>query len=167
MLSGLGSLISAIVAAGTPIYAAFFVASGLALFLPSRLIGQLGLDDLIRSYRMYVGLTFLITASLLFVQLMSLLWSLASMPFENWLFERRGVKLMEELTEEEKAFLRPYIANGQTSRHAAINDGVAQGLAAKKVIFRSSNIGHVFGGFPYNLQPYVRRLLTKRPELLR
>lgn len=167
MLSGLGSLISAIVAAGTPIYAAFFVASGLILFLPNRLISQLGLDDLIRSYRMYVGLTFLVAASLLFVQVVSFLWSLVSTPYEDWLFERKGLKLIEELTEEEKAFLRPYIINGQTSRAAPIGDGVAQGLAAKKIIFRSSNIGHLFGGFPYNLQPYMRRLLTKRPELLR
>jgi hypothetical protein len=167
LLSGLGSLISAIVAAGTAIYAAVFIASGLMLFLPIPLISHLGLDELVKTYRMYVGLAFVISASLLLVGLLSFVWSLFSTPYQNWLFERNGVRLMEELTEEEKAFLRPYILNDQNSRVAPINDGVAQGLAAKRIIYRSSNIGHLFSGFPYNLQPYMRRLLTKRPELLR
>lgn len=167
MLSGLGSLISAIVAAGTAIYAAVFIAAGLVLFLPPRFISQLGLDEVVKSYRMYVGLAFVISASLLFVGLCTFVWSFFSTPYQNWLYERNGIRLMEELTEEEKAFLRPYILNGQNSLVAPINDGIAQGLAAKKIIYRSSNIGHVFSGFPYNLQPYMRRLLTKRPELLR
>jgi hypothetical protein len=167
LLSGLGSLISAIVAAGTAIYAAVFIASGLMLFLPIPLVSHLGLDELVKSYRMYVGLAFVISASLLFVGLCSFVWSLFSTPYQNWLFEHNGVRLMEELTEEEKAFLRPYILSDQNSRLAPIGNGVAEGLAAKKIIYRSANIGNLFSGFPYNLQPYMRRLLKKRPELLR
>jgi Super-infection exclusion protein B len=133
LLSGLGSLISTIVAAGAAIYAAVFIAAGLLLFLPVRFLNRLGLDQLGQSYRMYVGLAFLIAASLLFVRLILFLWQLISIPYENWLFEQRGVKLMRELTEEEKAFLRPYIVNGQNSRVAPVGDGVAQGLAAGAV----------------------------------
>jgi hypothetical protein len=167
LLSGLGSLISAIVAAGTAIYAAVFIAAGLVLFLPPRFIGQLGLDEVVKSYRMYVGLAFVISASLLAVRIFSFVWSLISVPFENWLYERNGVKLIAELTEEEKAFLRPYILNGQNSQYTAIQDGVAQGLVAKQIVFRSSIVSTGNMQFPYNLQPYMRRLLTKRPELLR
>ena len=167
MLSGLGAVISAILAAGTAIYAAVFIAASLMLFLPAHLINRLALDDVIQSYRMYVGLAFVISASLLIVRIVSFVWSLFSVPFHKWRFERDGVRLMEELTEEEKAFIRPYILNDQTARVAPIDDGIAQGLAAKRIIYRSSNIGNLFSGFPYNLQPYMRRLLTKRPELLR
>lgn len=166
-MSGLGSLITAIVAAGTAIYAAVFIAAGLVLFLPEHFISHIGLDELLKSYRMYVGLAFLISASLLGVRIVSFLWSLLGGPYENWKLERDGVRMMGDLTQEEKSFLRPYIINGANTLTAPIGDGIAQGLAAKNIIYRSSNVGHLLNGFPYNLQPYMRRLLTQRPELLR
>ncbi|EGO95204.1 hypothetical protein APM_1967 [Acidiphilium sp. PM] len=70
------------------------------------------------------------------------------------------------LTEDEKLFLRPYIIDGANTRMANITNGVAGGLVAKGIIFRSSNVGTVFSGFSYNLQPISRKILTGRPDLL-
>lgn len=168
LLSGLGTLISAIVAAATPIYAAVFIAAGLVLFLPAHVISRLGLDDAAKSYRMYVGLAFVVSASLLVVRAFCFLWSLISAPFGDWMLQREGKKMVKEATEEEKAFLRPYIFDGKNTVYGQIQGGVAQGLKAKGIVFRSSIVGDVVvGGFPYNLQPYMRRLLSKHPQLLR
>jgi Super-infection exclusion protein B len=166
LLSGSGALISAIVAAGTPIYAAVFIAAGLVLFLPAHVISHLGLDQVVKTYRMYVGLAFMLSGSLLLVRVSSFLWSLVSMPFQDWMLEKNGIKMIRETTDEEKAFLRAYVIDGKNTVYAQIQSGLAQGLEAKGIVFRSSTVGHLMSGFPYNLQPYMRRLLTKRPELL-
>jgi hypothetical protein len=43
-------------------------------------------------------------------------------------------------------------------------DGVAMGLEAKKIIYRSSNISAPGGTFPYNMQPYARKILNENPR---
>jgi hypothetical protein len=70
------------------------------------------------------------------------------------------------LTNDEKMFLRPFIIDGANTRNADVTSGIAGGLVAKHIIYRSSNVGHVFGGFAYNLQPLARKLLGKNPDLL-
>ncbi len=46
-------------------------------------------------------------------------------------------------------------------------DGLAGGLEAKGILFRSSNFGDPLYGFSHNLQPWARDYLKKHPELLK
>lgn len=76
---------------------------------------------------------------------------------------------LSELTGEEKEFLRGYILGGENTIYASIYDGIPNGLQAKDIVYRASSLsvpgapGHKF---PYNLQPYVRQILRRSPELL-
>ena len=75
-------------------------------------------------------------------------------------------KTLTELTQDEKHFLMPYIFGGVNTQYADLNDGISQGLVAKRILFRSSRLVNILEGIPYNMQPVARRILSKHPELL-
>jgi hypothetical protein len=152
--------------AGPLIYAAVLIACLLLLFLPRYFITELGLDTFVKSYRMYVGVGVLASASLLSAHLIVFIANFVSEPLAAWRLDKIWLKTLAELTEAEKEFLRPYIASGQNTQYASISDGVPQGLQAKHLIFRASTLSIPGGLFPYNLQPYARRLLKEHPHLL-
>jgi hypothetical protein len=81
----------------------------------------------------------------------------------------KGVRYqLSLLTLDEKDFLRPYIWGGENSNYAQFSDGVANGLAAKNIVYRASNMSvpGSLAAFPYNLQPYARAELIKHPHWL-
>jgi hypothetical protein len=162
----IGTLIAAILKAGLPLYIAVFIASALLLFLPQHVISHLGLDQFLASYRMYVGVGLVASASLLAANTLSFIASFVVEPLETWSLNRRGLKTLEELTSAEKDFLCGYIVTGDNTRYASISDGIAQGLVAKNLIYRASNLSTGEMLFPFNLQPYARRLLREHPHLL-
>lgn len=74
----------------------------------------------------------------------------------RWLNNRKEDRLLQghlkELTPEEKAYLVPFIADQKNTVHARIQDGIMNGLEAKMIVGRASNLGELYGrGFPYNL----------------
>ncbi len=79
------------------------------------------------------------------------------MPFASWQISR----------ETKRRFSVHILLTEKNTLNSSIQDGESRGLEAKKIVYRSSNVGNLVTGFPYNLQDYMRRLLTKRPELLR
>ncbi len=162
----LGSTIAAVINAGWKIYLAALIASVAFLFLPKSIIVQLGLDQLRQTYRTQAGAVLIISASLLLTNVISVAWNLALSPWYDWRFTRKIHKTLSELTFAEKVFLNPYIAGGHNTQYAEAHDGVAKGLEAKLILYRSSNISAAGGIFPYNMQPYARKILKAHPELL-
>ena len=161
-------LITAIKSAGPPIYAAVLVATLLLLFLPDPFIAQLGLADFRQLYRTYAGIALIASASLLSVHVISRIAAFAMVKWEARRLHRDGLTTLAELTNEEKEFLRPFILKGENTRYASISDGVVKGLELKRLVYRAANVS-VPGGhfhFPYNMQPYIRRILQERPQLL-
>ena len=76
---------------------------------------------------------------------------------------------MAALTADEKQMLRPYIFAGENTVYESIYDGVANGLVAKRILYRASNLsvpGTPGVLFPFNLQPQARIELTKHPDFL-
>jgi hypothetical protein len=137
----------------------------LLLTSPESLLVTLGLSEFTNSYRPWMGLT---TLTAWFVLATTLLCWLGKTVIASWKSHRRQcvrIRHLRELTTEEKVLLRPYIADGENSRIAGLGDGVTGGLAAKGILFRATNVAP-WGDFPYNLQPWARRYLTKHPELL-
>ncbi|WP_076861962.1 superinfection exclusion B family protein [Bradyrhizobium mercantei] len=160
-----GSVFTAVINAGWKIYLAALLASAALLFLPDGFVRQLGLEELRQTYRMYAGVVLVVSASLLSVALISALTKAAMRPWKDRQFQRLVRERLEQLTEAEKEFLRPYIVENENSIYAPISDGITGGLVAKQIIYRSSQVSHGFN-FPYNLQPLVRTILTQHPELL-
>jgi hypothetical protein len=163
----IASTITAVLKAGWKLYLAALIASGAFLFLSDSLISQLGLDQLRHTYRMQAGVVLIVSASLLLTHLISVIWSAVLSPWHEWRFRRKIYNTLTELTEAEKDFLRPFIHQGENTQYAEIYDGIAKGLEAKQILYRSSNVGAPGGfSFPYNMQPYARKLLIDHADLL-
>jgi Super-infection exclusion protein B len=149
-----------------PIYAAVLIATLLLLFLPDPAITQLGLTEFTQSYRTYMGISLIASASLLSGHIIFAIATFVLSPWNTWRLNRNCIKKLAELTNEEKEFLLPFIVNGQNTQYAPINDGVVKGLELKRLIYRASTVSMSGFEFAYNLQPYVRSLLKDRPHLL-
>lgn len=165
MFEAAGAFIAAILKVGVPIYIAALIASGLFLFLPDFMAQNLGISAVRQLYRPYIGGTFVISMSLLVAYGLSAI----SDRVKKRLTDRRSrlqiLKTLSALTVEEKQFLNMFIMDGRNTVHAPISDGIAGGLVAKRIIYRSSRIFHMLSA-PYNLQPIACKLLTDHPELL-
>jgi hypothetical protein len=169
MFEPIGSLINAIKNAGPVLYAAALAATSFLLFLPDDTITQMGLNEFRLTHRSELGATLLISASLLIVHALFAVGRSMRSGWKKWQFQRNARAMLEELTEEEKEFLRPYILAGENTQHASIYDGIANGLEARRIVYRASQMS-VAGTpgllFPWNLQPYARTMLSEEPYLL-
>lgn len=165
MFEAVGAIIAAVLKVGVPIFFAAFVATAIALFLPDSAAKILGIVDFRQTYAAYLGGTLIASASLLAAYGISALSSIFYSRLDEQRMRRNYLRILRELTTEEKLFLRPYISENENTSYRAISDGIAGGLTAKRLIYRAANISHGFN-FPYNLQPVVRRLLNENPDLL-
>ena len=169
MLESIGSFVAAVKNAGPTLYAAAFVTSILLLFLPDITISQMGLTEFRAAHRSELGILLVGSASLLVAHTAFAISGLLKSKWRERRFQRNAQETLRGLTEEEKRFLRPYILDGENTRYESIYDGVANGLQAKGVIYRASNLS-VPGVpgllFPWNLQPFAREALSGDPNLL-
>jgi hypothetical protein len=89
--------------------------------------------------------------------------------WNTWRWHRETRRALADLTRSEKDFLRPFIIQGENTRYESIYDGVANGLQAKGIIYRASNLtvpGRPGMLAPCNLQPYARQVLNENRHLL-
>jgi hypothetical protein len=169
VFEAIAPLITAVKNAGPPIYAAVLVATVLLVLLPDPFLSQLGLTEIRQQYRTDIGIALIASASLLIVSTLFALVPHLANRWNIWRLHRSTFHSLKTLTRAEKDFLRPYILNGENSRNISIYDGVANGLRAKDLIYRASDvtIPGVPGMLcPHNMQPYVRDLLSKQRGLL-
>jgi Super-infection exclusion protein B len=162
----IGSVITAVINAGWKIYLAAFIASGTLLGMPDSMVARFGLGEIRQTYRTQAGVVLVIAASLLLTSIISAVATVILTPWRNWRFKRQIFNILSELTYDEKAFLIPFIFKGENTRYADFHDGVAKGLEAKLILYRSSTISAPGGAFPYNLQPYARKILNEHQDLL-
>ena len=169
MFEPVGPLITSIKNAGPLFYAAALIATLLLLFLPDSIIAQIGLTEFTLSHRSELGAALIGSASLLAVHSSFAVGRFAKGRWNKWRFQRNAREMLEELTAEEKEFLRPLILGGENTQYASISDGVANGLQARGIVYRASILS-VPGTpgllFPWNLRPYARKVLREEPYLL-
>jgi hypothetical protein len=138
------------------------VVSALILFLPDKALEKLYLVAFRDQFGMYVGIAFL----LLIVINIWILWDILNSRFEEKRLKRVRIRSLHELTPEEKGYLVPLVIGQKNTIYVGIDDGIAGGLVANSILFRSSNIFTSYEGAPYNLQPWAREHLHEHPELL-
>lgn len=146
--------------------AAGAVVCGALLFAPERVLSRLGLLDFANHHRNVVGLVFLVCTAL--AVLAFLAWA-GRYVFAATLYrhmQKRCLKRLERLTEEEKKILRFYIWGQTRSNTLRFDDGVVQGVVAEGVLFRASSLGNVLEGFAYNIGETAWKHLNKHPALL-
>ena len=87
--------------------------------------------------------------------------------FKEWFVQHEWRATLKFLTGEEKRFLKEYFEQDKAAIFADIHNGVATTLACKKILVRTSNIGAPGGmSFPFALQPWARKVLSRNRALL-
>ena len=133
------------------------------LLLPIELSDLLGITSLIENYRPYFGF-----GSILFtVYLISfLLYEYLSSHLSQWIILKRAKKRLRNLTEDEKDALRAYIDDNKRTQKFRLSSGIGEGLKAKAILYRSSQLGEYGDFFPYNIQDYAFDYLNANKHLL-
>ena len=163
------AILTAIKTAGPVIYTAAFAGSGLILFLPINVIDELGLTEFKIAHRTELGALFIGSASLVAAHAVFALWPVVREAFEGWRAKRNTRGFLKTLTTDEKKFLRPYVVNGENTRNESIYNGVANGLKMKGIIYPASDVtipGRPGMQVPFNLSPYIRKVLTRNRSYL-
>jgi hypothetical protein len=173
MLESIASALSAVKQATPTLLLGVAVAAATLLFMPVSAAETLGLSDLVKANRPYIGIALVASIALLVAQGLVGIGSLVKVQIAKKKAKQTRIKseqlrlqALRKLTPDERGYLLPYIANEMNTQHFAVDDGVAGGLQAKGVIYRATNIGDMVSGFPFNIQPWAREHLTANPELL-
>jgi len=140
--------------------------SGFLLFAKPSWLARFGLVEFVAQYRPYIGVIFLLAASLLVSH-----WLISSY---KWLAKRRlwskelksAKQHLHNLTHEEREILRAYVGRDTRTQYLPIESGVVAGLEWQHIILRSSHIGSLVDGWAYNIQPWAWDYLHEHPELL-
>lgn len=142
------------------------VAAAILLFGPDSVVSALSLLAFVESYRLWVGLTLLLTASILVAR--------GAMSLGNWAARkvwarqnlRRWQSRLHRLTPGEARILGGYIAHNTRTQYFEATDGIVQGLAAEDILFCPAGLVDILEGVPYNIQPWAFEYLKTRPEVL-
>lgn len=144
------------------------------LWLPAEMAQALGFIALRETHRSEFGLLFIAgLLALVGVQLfdkgsltqrgLAGLWERHSARDNH----RKNLKLLENLTPDEKAYLRPYIKDGQAMQRFNLEDGIAGALHARGIIFCGARIYDQLTGAEFSLAQWAREHLDKNPQLLK
>jgi len=141
---------------------ALCIALCVILFVPESIAFSLGIDTFRTAYRVFLGPGLILVASWLLTRGLSHL----KRPIAARRAKRHVHQFLSNLTPEEKGYLAPFIIEERNTIHAPIEDGIAGGLVAKRILYRASQVFDMVEGVPYNLNPSAREFLTENPHLL-
>ncbi len=140
--------------------------TGFPLFAPVEWLDAFGITEMVERYRALFGLAFLASTTLLLSSGLTAIYEYVKQRRNQAQLTKQLQQRLHRLSEPEKEVLRGYIHNESTTRYLPMTDGVVSGLEAKKIIYRSSNVGHI-EEWAYNIQPWAWEYLNSHPELLK
>ncbi|WP_321958139.1 superinfection exclusion B family protein [Paraburkholderia bannensis] len=140
--------------------------SGFLLFARPSILDAAGMTKIVADYRPWLGGAFTLSCAYLLAHAVKYAADSVTAWQQSKNLDKRRAKWLATLTPDERGRLIPYIRDQRASVRYPIEDGVVGGLVGKGILFRSSNVGHAISGFAFNLQPWAREELEKRPELL-
>jgi len=122
----------------------FAVLSGFILFSDAELLKRLHLEKLNDSYGWIVGLVFISTSGLVFVN--SIIWIFKSisnkLKFRK--IKKEYIEKLRNLDYHEQSVLREFIINQTSSLEVPIDNSTITGLINKKIIFINQQFGNGF-----------------------
>lgn len=133
--------------------------------LPKSLQQFLGYKSIIDPYRGWISLTGLICGVYgLVISVVGLKrWILEK--WRNWQFEKNAKKKLMKLHQQEKRYLAEYLKKDVSSLKFRLSNGVINGLVAKDVLYRASQIASSGDIFPFNIQPWVLNAIEQDDTL--
>lgn len=155
---------------GSKAYAVTALTSAIILVLRAfhpNVLNIFGASEFVEKYLPIVFFVFLLCFAALFVSLISVVFNFI---METWISRmelKKRQELLHFLSAQECEFLAGYLENDISAQRSTYSDGVANGLQAKEIVFRTSQISAPGSRtFPYNIQPWALNYLTKNKDLL-
>lgn len=145
-----------------PVLIFLFVFVTVTLFSSDQHATLLGLADFRTEYRKFIGPTWLV----LMAFICGRVWAEIALILARRKSKKMRIESLSRLTAEEKGCLSEFIFEGKNTIYAYHGDGVANGLIAKRILYRAANAFTVTQGMPCNLQEWARKHLETHPELL-
>lgn len=112
----------------------FAVLSGFVLFADSSILKRVHLEKLNESYGWIVGLVFISTTGLVFVNFIIRAFKTISYKFKFFKVKKEYISRLRNLDVHEKAVLREFIINQKSSIEVPIDNPTITGLIRKKVL---------------------------------
>ncbi len=137
------------------------------VLLPAGAKDYLGISQIVAPYRGWVALAG-IASGVIWVASCShrpldIISKWARGKYQLWHMDRKGPRILRELSRQEKRYIADYIKNDVTTKTWNCTNGVINGLQLKGVVYQASNISGL--RTDYNLKPWVTRAIQKNPDL--
>jgi len=140
--------------------------SAFLLFSPERILEKLSLNALIQNYRPWIAIVLVATSTLILVTIADGIIKLLKRWWRRRCFHIGIQEKLDNLTEQEKQILRPYIYDQTKTQKFGLDNGVVQGLVSAGVLYRSVKAGNPLS-WPHNINEHawnyllVFQLLTR------
>ncbi len=135
---------------------------GLLLIASESLLAKFGLKEFVVTFRPWIGVIFLMSASLIVVDVIYRFGAWLKSGILNLNSRRSRLERLKSLTPEEKQILLGFVLRDTRTQSFSINNGVVIGLEVDGIIYRASNVGHLYGRWPFNIQPWAWKILKER-----
>lgn len=139
------------------------IISSFLLFSPAVFIQSLGMEKIGQDYRIWIGISFIVSIAMLIVALGE---AIAKQVRKKWLkakLIKEAEKELKQLDPKEKAILREFAIQDQDSIQLPINQVSVAGLLRKGILVQSGLYGErSLAGllFPVTIRKEIRRILT-------
>ena len=139
---------------------------GALVLAPTGVLRYLSIDAFVYGWKAEISLIFIFSICVLVAEIILALRKEVHSRVEVWKLKRHFLYQFRHLSDDEKEFLSDFMDDDISTVTPALGSGVAGSLAAKSIIFRSSQICLFGQGFPYSIQPAALSLLKKYPHFL-
>lgn len=145
---------------------AYFILGTLLITIAQfdNLLKIFNLEEVVASLLPYISILTLLSFSLLISKPIK---DFFTVMYNKYYHYTTMTYFLKQLTNDEKVLLKSYLTDNVRAKYFDLSDGVASGLASKKLIYRSSNVGTgISTEFSYNIQDIAFNILKKNPKYL-
>lgn len=140
--------------------------AGLILFGGTKFQETLGVSQFAKDQRAVLGILFLSSIVLLLVAVSGGGIDRIKRFWRERSFQKRVMKRLQRLTEDEKQILRYYIVKNTRANMLRVENGVVAGLVSDGIIYQSTIHGSIVEGVAHNIRDFAWDYLHVYPEVL-
>ena len=139
------------------------LSSGLILFVPQQFLTKLNLQDFLKDYGKYIGISFLVSSAFLLVALINFIARQITRSIYRKKVKESILKEIYLLDFHEKALLREFYINGKQTLQLPMDNDTVVGLVNKQIIYQASGTGFTYLHgiyFTFSMTEIARENLT-------
>lgn len=122
----------------------FSVLSGFILFADKKILQKIHLEKINDSYGWIIGLVFISTTGLVFVNFVIWIFKKVSDKVKFGKVKKEYLERLKSLDFHEKAVIREFAINGKSSIEVPLDDATISGLIEKKILAINRSFGNSF-----------------------